>query len=753
VTLNNTTNPMNDATITSENPYFITRTCNNTPIKLTASIPAPNQIASTTWTFSDNSSYTTDNNYIYHTFKNGATYNVTVSVIDDNGCTHTLNPNNSPFQITSASNPLTSSHLYLPDMPVCPFVNTRNLTFPNNSLSNHYTWSTAPVHGGNPHAVDRPKWYYMYVINEDYCQREDNLYVPFLNVPFARIHADNFSCCAGESISLSGDNGPGNVTLTYAWTVENSAGTVIHTFDTPAIAFTPPSPGTYTVSLTVSNGTCSATATETVTANPRPAAPSLAFSGSPCLDNAPVDIVATGYSGEIHWSNGETTPTAHYYTHGMASAYAFNPSVGCPSETATIRIDRQPDFNALLTGCYAKCKDFFDNTLPVYGLTDSYQTIGWNWKLNGSTIASGSGSFFDNPLLLPLLGQGGYSLSVGYAGSTCTAVSPLLNIDYKSLCDCDSLSVDIDKHVRWEDCQLVYDLDITLNNRYSDSTLCLSSPYFQIVSGSNVSINYTTTGTVSVAPGSSATISAQLTVLSLVPSSVTLRLVSGNEDCISCDKVFSIDLMPDVDCEDKWIVNITPIHMTDDGAVYFSFNALLGSNDNLLGIWTVPPMVVDFTYNPVSGFLSGLCMIDASLLTQLTTPSGTICFRALVCRNKQPCWLNYCILVKDLLYLFHNSKGPKASQGDNDAPGNHPSPRLSPNPSSGKVTVEGILGEVVEVKVLDMHGRPVATFENSPVFDISALPSGTYIVRLRSRNADNAEHTDYLKLVKNGSSR
>lgn len=71
-------------------------------------------------------------------------------------------------------------------------------------------------------------------------------------------------------------------------------------------------------------------------------------------------------------------------------------------------------------------------------------------------------------------------------------------------------------------------------------------------------------------------------------------------------------------------------------------------------------------------------------------------------------------------------------------------PTLKPNPTTGKVTVMGASGEVVEVVVMDMNGRKLAVFTDTEVFDIHSMSTGSYIVRIRTENGD----VTYLKLIK-----
>ena len=73
---------------------------------------------------------------------------------------------------------------------------------------------------------------------------------------------------------------------------------------------------------------------------------------------------------------------------------------------------------------------------------------------------------------------------------------------------------------------------------------------------------------------------------------------------------------------------------------------------------------------------------------------------------------------------------------------------IYPNPTAGEVQVMGAAGEVSEVLVLDMKGRQVAYIEHTDRFDVSGLPSGTYIIRVRTRSSEDTEQITYLKLVK-----
>jgi hypothetical protein len=87
---------------------------------------------------------------------------------------------------------------------------------------------------------------------------------------------------------------------------------------------------------------------------------------------------------------------------------------------------------------------------------------------------------------------------------------------------------------------------------------------------------------------------------------------------------------------------------------------------------------------------------------------------------------------------------PQVGIGDAD----NPSPlTLSPNPTDGAVQILGLQGAAATVEILDMTGHVLAIFEKNASFDITALPSGVYTVRIKSPHGG-IENSATLKLVK-----
>lgn len=733
-------------TITSANPYFNNHTCDNTPIELTATLNSNwVSVASTTWDFGDNSGLTTQGNSVFHTFKAVDSYNINVTVTDNRGCTWS---SQTSFSITSSPNQIHDGLLNtVTNFEVCPFFNSRIINFTPNYTNNHYYWwrhkSPTRVAGSNSHPTYQTDEYFTYVINDNYCQKEASLFVKFKNAPTAHIYADNFNCCVDEAMTLYGGTGPGGDPLSYAWSV-TGPGYAIAPGTEENFTFTPTAAGSYTVSLTVTNLTtlCSSTTTETVTANQKPAAPTLAFVGSDCISDAPVQLSATGCTGTVHWNNGTTGSNAFYFTPGAVSAYCFDPTIGCNSDTAGLTIVPQPDLDALLTGCYEKCKEQATGKMPIYSLTGFWYKTWWQWTQPGGTS---SGYYLNdgNPLLLPY-SYGDHHLSASAPSSSCPRTSPVLRIRQKDICDCDSVDVSYVLIPTIEDCLITYVIKLNVCNRSKTKKFCIDTINIMYPKNNVQLISEDLSNSV-VAPGDCDHFSIMIRVSSLVPSELNLRLIDNS--CSECTKDFVIDLMPDINCTGQMQGEITSINaaLSSTVAAYFDFNIYPGTFQKILALWTEPPMVLNYTN--VLSYLQGLGMIDMSTLSQLVAANSMICFYAIVCDGNRLCKKKYCIPAEDLYDMLQDLRSqPDTLQTKHRTDADEPS--LKPNPTTGEVEVIGTTDKVVEVLVMDMHGCTVATFDDTARFNISPLPSAMYIVRVKTRQPDGYEKVNYLRLVK-----
>ncbi|MBP5677518.1 MAG: hypothetical protein J6W88_03360, partial [Bacteroidales bacterium] len=700
--------------ITTANPYSQSATCNNTPIMLTANLGYSGYIVSSTWNFGDASSYETAGNSISHTFATGSN-NVTVTIVDNKGCTATSRVKT----ITSYNSPFNNAQLQQLDDDVCPDATpTIRAFFTPNSSSYHYSWWTSkqPAHlpGSNPHyTFPYSDLNFASVMNNNYCQKEASRFIIYPNPPAAFIYAENYVVCVDDVVNLYGDQGPSGSQVSYLWTVTSPNGGTPQQMTTPNISFVAGIAGNYTITLTVTdNGPagCSSTATETIHVNPRPAAPIINFVDSGCISHAPVHLQATGYSGEMHWSNGNSGPDAYYYTHGVLTAYYFDPVIGCTSETAYKRIVKEPDFDALLTGCYERCKDFFPYNLPVYGFTDAFQDIRWQWNLGYYLADSNSGSYYYNPLQLPLIGYGDYQLTLSYNHDSCFAESPILRINPDRRCECDSINVKYERDMHIEDCRIIYTYYISVCNE-SHTKFCLGDLEPLALIGEDIDILETDFGPTSIEGQDCYHFYIKIEVLDMLPTVAGFNLVNcGN----TCDKYFELDLSLDkIGCETwmepEWIE--LDYEWSSTVAAYFKIGLHVGPTQHLYAFWTEPPMVFNYNHEDGAEVIDALIMVDYSVLTQLIYEGGKICFYAITCEGDILCKYIYCMDPMKIYELLQEmgiepkSAVANGDETDESALTGDTDPRIMPNPTTGEFSIVGANGNIVEVLVMDVNGR------------------------------------------------
>ncbi len=66
-----------------------------------------------------------------------------------------------------------------------------------------------------------------------------------------------------------------------------------------------------------------------------------------------------------------------------------------------------------------------------------------------------------------------------------------------------------------------------------------------------------------------------------------------------------------------------------------------------------------------------------------------------------------------------------------------------PNPTTGKVHILGLEEEAPDVEILDMAGRPAAAFRHTTTLNLSNLPNGAYMAKIKT-----AQGVQHLKLIK-----
>lgn len=751
--------------ITTANENNQQRTCNNTPLALSASLTPTYNINYYDWNFGDNSSKRTEINPVYHTFKNNiSSYLVQCDVFDENGCAHT-----GIISITSMPNSIVQGRINVaPTQPVCPYESSRVLTYkdrigliPSPATYDWRTVSTILEHT-NPYDALFTADYYVLITNENYCRDQAMHNVQFKNAPTAIIIPESYKLCLGDEMTLYGSPDPDQSSYTFSWSISYD-NTIVQNFSDATITFSPTMSGVYTINLIITNGEgCSSTAVPVnITVYDRPAAPSIDFNGNKCINNPPVELSGSTNVGttDLRWSNGDNGTYANYYYPGVATAYYYDPSSGCKSDIAAITIDAEPDFDALLTGCYEKCEGFFPNQLPVWGMTRYSQNYRWQWYWGNDSIAGGVSNIPYLSLPLPPSGFGSYWLDVHYQGTSCNVKSPFLTIKEKETCDCDFEVVAKEYKMEIVNCEIKYFITFMICNNGTEPA-CLDKIIPLFHEGNGIIVNSTGLSTsVTLNPGDCYSINMVLTVSGFEPRTASFQIISN---CSKCTKDFTFDIIPQIDCSES--MTLDNFHarpdLSNSTAVYFDFYFNVSPVQSVMSFWSEPPMILNYSYNGIST-VHGLGMIELAMLKQLIAENGKVCFYAITCYQDELCLKRYCIPAKKL-YRQLREQGLQIESFAEVGDGNTDTdtkmfantdcahvtdPRLIPNPSTGEVNVIGTTDEVVEVLVMDMNGRQMTVFENTSNFNISTLSSGIYIVRVKTRH-DNTEKVAYLKLVK-----
>ena len=399
--------------------------CEKTPVGM---VVTGSNIVRVDWDFGDGAAFH-DINPVAHSYNASPNlpYTVTVTAYNDNGCSvsetqqieiRTFNLPQ-PNQWGSYSNRLSLS------LPQVCMGNPRTISWNSPQPFYNYLWSTPPQNSGSQHLVYKTGDYDVTVESDIHCVCQAMTNVSFHNSPKAKIVGET-SYCFGEDIKLYGETG--ETGITYQWNIIDPYGSQYST-TTPNLTFTPIIDGIHYITLTVSNANCSSTATVQVTVSPRPPAPVLMFApGNHCIGDPPVCI--TSISGaDLHWSNGYYGHTACFYTEGFVTAYYIDAN-GCKSEDGKFMICPKPNFDALLTGCYKRCKNDLA-LLSVYNfmpLALNYcPPSAYEWYDYSNLLSHGNFSTINT---LPVNFPGEHQMVVLYGNyKDCEATSPKLIID------------------------------------------------------------------------------------------------------------------------------------------------------------------------------------------------------------------------------------------------------------------------------------------------------------------------------------
>jgi hypothetical protein len=671
---------------------------------------------------------------------------VTLTVTDPNGCSSTystfVNVINNDLESFSQEGIVTNNS------PTCPGDSVVIRTITGQSI---YSWSPCDQFTGDSAYVFEAGTYIVDITsNIGGCRKQWERNVPYPNGPFASIVCDS-TYCQGDIADIMGDIGN---EYTYQWHIHSeniddsatSSNLKYHLFN----------PGSYQVILQVSDLTgCSSFDTAYFYVHPTPSAPILQFCGNQCITAGPVDLCSA--SGlPLLWSNGTKGSSAQYFTDGSVGAYYIDVTTGCKSYGTTIQIPKAPNFDGLLTGCYCIDSNALPANLPLYSLGSS-NTLPWKWDLFYSAIISGN--IPPSPIMLPVPSVGEYNLVIPDYGLGCHTASPSLLIETQG---CKNQITPNETSSVWGvvtkkiceliGCELQYVITVRICNG-TNEPVCIDniSPIlpinYSVTSGIPMMLNPTECQDV--------TLVMQYNFSS--PSSFVYDMTCGGESVGN----FTVDLSDWMDCvqPDTCVINVTPSFVLDQTlsqpyqSVFFNIGLTFPTlSGTVISVWCDQGQIIDGNY--VAPTYSGLLMLDYGLMTQLVVDSADFCFHVVCCDDGRICTSDICIPYRDVWemcgQLNFQSGSKKGNVIENNRDNNTETKfLLVPNPATKLVRVMQMdnrpMGDEIQlVEVFSMNGQKVISREFSDQFDISCLPSGTYIVKV----VTSMNSYDYLKLIK-----
>lgn len=248
--------------------------CSGNQVTLTStSVPGDGAITDYTWTFNDGNPPVSGNASITHTYNNGTqalqVFAPVLLITDANGCNSTISGSVSVFPAPNAVFSIGSISSCNPPSTVA---------FTNSSTgTNLFNWDFGDPASGvdNTSTANSPS--HIYTTAGDYtvvleagvpgCLSVDSMVVS-INPTVASFTADDSTICRFTSVNFTNTSVP--LTATLLWNFGDPASGINNTSTLPNPAHFYTTAGTYTVTLTISNGGCTSSQTMTVLVRPNP---------------------------------------------------------------------------------------------------------------------------------------------------------------------------------------------------------------------------------------------------------------------------------------------------------------------------------------------------------------------------------------------------------------------------------------------------------------------------------------------------
>ena len=434
--------------------------CHNTPVLFNVTNPSPGN--SYMWTFDAGAQNTLQQPS--RVFNTSGAQPVNVRVTNKYGCWQDLNivnVNIPPKCFAGTVTPLHPPAVCAGTAVVLTYTPSIQLCDPQYVWMNG-TQAVSPAVNAPTLSVTSNGFYWLKLISPDNCKFEttDRITPIFKTAPNVQLQTEGTICEDTNIIAKAITDA-----TELSWSID---GTIIgYMANQTTATFNLLPAGTYIVSVTVTQGDCSTTASQEVIVTPAPDPPVISAPERISCNPYLIHLAATGATGNYTWSNGQQGDAINVTNGG---AYQVRLTVGGCSSTAQVTVPKNPDNYSWIfpTGCVTSCDKEAEGTLIGPSLPLPY----WAWLFNGDTLYSGNDSF---PTHFPIIQTGTYNF-VSNTG-LCENTSPPFNYT-RQRCERCLLEDIVVKEMQKNDTKYCsFSVILTIISNYTDSVTAVLTSY------------------------------------------------------------------------------------------------------------------------------------------------------------------------------------------------------------------------------------------------------------------------------------